>query len=60
MSDTIGLSCGPLFARSPEVAGTREIEFSTGKRHGAFFQIRPEWLAPTLAWIKEEKPGGAS
>ncbi len=52
-SDDIGLSCQPLFRQSPEVAETREIEISTGKRHGAFFQPRPEWLTPTLAWIEE-------
>lgn len=57
-SDTIGLSCAPLFARSPDVAETHEIEISTGLRHGAFFRVRPEWLTPTLAWIKEEKTGG--
>jgi dienelactone hydrolase len=54
-SDDIGLSCAPLFARSPQVAETREIEISTGKRHGAFFQVRPEWLVPTLAWIEEKE-----
>ena len=36
-SDTIGLSCAPLFARSPDVAETHEIEISTGQRHGAFY-----------------------
>jgi hypothetical protein len=57
-SDTIGLSCAPLFAGSPRAAETREIEISTGQRHGAFYRVRPEWLVPTLAWIEEEKPGG--
>ena len=54
-SDTIGLSCAPLFARSPDVAETHEIEISTGLRHGAFFRVRPEWLVPTLAWIEEKE-----
>jgi pimeloyl-ACP methyl ester carboxylesterase len=48
-SDVLG-SCGKLAARS-HLASFKEVAISTGKGHGAFFQPRPEWLAPLRAWI---------
>jgi len=49
-SDDIGLSCEPLFERSPD-AEVKEIRIDTGARHGAFYRPRPEWMEPALAWI---------
>ncbi len=54
-SDNIGLSCAPLFARSPGAGEKREIEISTGLRHGAFYRPRAEWLDPIFAWLRGER-----
>lgn len=50
-SDVVG-SCAKLAARS-HLASFKEIAISTGKKHGAFFVPRPEWMQPLKAWIKE-------
>jgi hypothetical protein len=51
-SDENGVSCRPLFERSTMVDETHEIQIETGARHGAFYRPRPEWLEPTVRWIK--------
>jgi hypothetical protein len=48
-TDVVG-SCAGL-ARRSGLAAFEEIAISTGKRHGAFYQPLPEWLAPLKAWI---------
>ena len=48
-SDELG-SCGKLAARS-HLKSFKEVSISTGKKHGAFFQPLPEWIAPLKAWI---------
>jgi hypothetical protein len=48
-TDVVG-SCVEL-ARRSELVAFEEIAISTGKRHGAFYQPLPEWLAPLKAWI---------
>ena len=50
-SDDIGLSCRPLFERSPDADVKVEKRIDTGARHGAFFRPRPEWLDPLFAWL---------
>lgn len=51
-SDAIGRSCQQLFDRSAGPGPRSELKIQTGREHGAFYQIRPEWLLPTVAWIK--------
>jgi hypothetical protein len=48
-SDDLG-SCGKLAARS-HLKSFKEVAISTGKKHGAFFQPLPEWIAPLKQWI---------
>jgi predicted esterase len=50
-SDNIGISCAPLFGRSPDAASTLEHLIDTGERHGAFYRPRREWLDPIFQWI---------
>jgi hypothetical protein len=50
-TDTV-LSCEVLAKRS-NLRSFKEVAISTGKKHGAFFNPRPEWLQPLKAWIKE-------
>lgn len=49
-SDSLGVSCAPLFARAGRGSQVREIPVSLGLGHGTFFQPRPAWLTPALAW----------
>ena len=48
-SDSMG-TCNKLAARS-HLISFKEVEISTGKKHGAFFQPLPQWLEPLKAWI---------
>ena len=48
-SDSYG-SCKQLAARS-HLTSFNEVKISTGKKHGAFFQPRQEWVGPLKAWI---------
>jgi predicted esterase len=50
-SDEVGVSCAPLFARSPVAVELEEIRIDTGLRHGAFYEPRDAWLVPTSRWI---------
>ncbi len=50
-SDDIGLSCQPLFKRSPDADPKVEKRIDTGARHGAFYRPRSEWLDPLFAWL---------
>jgi pimeloyl-ACP methyl ester carboxylesterase len=50
-TDAFG-SCEKLAARS-HLTSFKEIALSTGKKHGAFFVPRPEWVQPLKAWIEE-------
>ena len=51
-SDNIGISCAPLFERSPDTEDTVERRIDTGARHGAFYLPREEWLTPMFDWIR--------
>lgn len=55
-SDTLGVSCAPLFARRGAGSEIREIPLSLGLGHGTFFQPRPAWLAPAIAWARGNDP----
>jgi hypothetical protein len=48
-SDELG-SCGKVAARS-HLKSFKEVSISTGKKHGAFFQPLPAWMAPLKDWI---------
>ena len=48
-SDEVG-PCAKLVERS-HPKSFEEIVISTGKKHGAFFQPREEWMKPLKAWI---------
>jgi hypothetical protein len=52
-SDEIGRSCAGLFDGSRAELTTKEITIDTGKRHGAFYVPRSEWLRPVVLWIKQ-------
>lgn len=55
-SDPLGVSCGPLFERRSPGSVVREIALDLGLGHGAFFQPRPAWLAPVVAWARGQGP----
>ena len=59
-SDTLGVSCAPLFARGGTGSVVREIPLSLGLGHGTFFQPRAAWLEPALAWAALREPVGAT
>lgn len=54
-SDTLGVSCAPMFARKSAGSVSREMALSLGLGHGTFFQPRAAWLAPALAWARGEE-----
>ncbi len=49
-SDEYGSSCQILADRSPNLIEFEEIEFNTGKRHGAFYVADPAWMDPIISW----------
>ena len=51
-SDSLGVSCAPMFAHRSPGSRVREIALSLGLGHGTFFQPRSEWLAPAMAWAE--------
>lgn len=55
-SDSLGISCAPLFARRSPGSQIREIALSLGLRHGTFFQPRSVWLTPALVWAEGRDP----
>ena len=55
-SDSLGVSCAPLFARRSTGTQAREIALTLGLGHGTFFQPRPAWLAPVVAWAYGRDP----
>jgi hypothetical protein len=55
-SDTLGVSCAPMFAHWSPGSRTREIPLSLGLGHGTFFQPRSAWLAPAIAWAQGRDP----
>jgi hypothetical protein len=55
-SDSLGISCAPMFARRRPGSQIREIALGLGLRHGTFFQPRSAWLAPAIAWAQGRDP----
>ena len=51
-SDTLGVSCGPMFARKTAGSVSQEMALSLGLGHGTFYQPRAAWLEPALAWTR--------
>lgn len=57
-SDTLGVSCAPMFTRKSVNAVSREMALGLGLGHGTFYQPRDAWLAPALAWARGEDRTG--
>jgi hypothetical protein len=55
-SDSLGVSCAPMFANRSPGSQIREIPLSLGLGHGTFFQPRSAWLDPVLAWAHGRDP----
>lgn len=55
-SDSLGVSCAPMFANRSAGSRIREIPLSLGLGHGTFFQPRSAWLSPALAWARGQAP----
>jgi hypothetical protein len=53
-NDKLASSCNVLEKRLSTLEEYREIELQTGKGHGEFYMPRPEWLEPTLSFIKHD------
>lgn len=51
-SDSMGVSCAPMFARRRTGSEVREIALSEGRQHGTFFQPRRAWLPPAIQWAR--------
>ena len=59
-SDTLGVSCAPLFERMVPGSERGETALRLGLGHGTFFRPRREWLAPAIAWARpdDKRPVG--
>lgn len=55
-SDSLGVSCAPMFAHRAAGTRTRELRLDTGLRHGAFFRPDDAWLRPVIAWARGQEP----
>ena len=55
-SDSLGVSCAPMFAHRSPGSSIEEIALSLGLGHGTFFQPRSAWLAPVIAWAERRDP----
>ncbi len=55
-SDIAG-SCKSLASREPVPLSFAELGIDTGKKHGAFFLPREEWLNPVVSWIRRNTVG---
>lgn len=55
-SDSLGVSCAPMFVRRSPGSVTRELALSLGLGHGTFFQPRAAWLTPAIAWAEGRDP----
>jgi hypothetical protein len=53
-SDELAGSCRDLAENSLGISSFDEIEITTGKEHGAFYQPNPLWVEPVLNWIHDQ------
>ncbi len=53
-SDTLGVSCEPMFANRTAGSEYREVALSLGLGHGTFFRPVAAWLDPVRAWARRE------
>lgn len=44
-------SCETILARSSEAKSVNEIAITTGRKHGAFYTPRDEWMIPLREWL---------
>ena len=49
-SDLAG-SCQSLSSRLPAPSSFKEVVIDTGKKHGAFYLPREEWINPIVSWV---------
>lgn len=56
ISDSLGVSCGPMLARRSPGSEARELALDLGFGHGTFFQPRSAWLEPVIAWAQGHEP----
>jgi hypothetical protein len=47
-------SCQQLADRIGAMTSFEELAISTGKEHGAFYLLIPEWVGPVYAWIEKQ------
>lgn len=52
-SDPFAGSCNAVKKRSGGVSKYKEIELTTGKKHGFIYTPISEWLIPTVNWIEK-------
>ncbi|WP_276134394.1 alpha/beta hydrolase [Polluticoccus soli] len=52
-SDPFAGSCNAIKKRSPGVSKYKEIELTTGKKHGFIYTPISEWLIPAVNWIEK-------
>ncbi len=57
-SDELAGTCGALRGRSAVITKFRELELTTGLRHGAFYRPRVDWVRPLLEWVHGVDAGG--
>ena len=51
-SDTLGVSCDPMFTNRAPGAEFTEAALSLGQGHGTFYRPVPAWLEPARAWAR--------
>ena len=51
-TDSLGRSCEPLFEAASTPGEYEEIEIHTGHAHGAFYRPNPQWVHPSLRWLR--------
>jgi hypothetical protein len=55
-TDSLGVSCAPMFEHRKPESVANEIPLSLGLGHGTFFVPRPAWLVPAVNWAKGQDP----
>ncbi|MBK9248525.1 MAG: alpha/beta hydrolase [Ignavibacteria bacterium] len=53
-SDLMAQSCSKLKEKSKGVSRFKEIELTSGLKHGFLFKALDAWLAPSIRWAKQE------